>query len=63
MAEQHGEVAEIIKNEATTEIWNGSESDYDGYSSSNSVRTILSQLKSVFFFIIINTSKKDKFWE
>ena len=51
MAEQHGEVelAEIIKDESNTEIWNGSESNYDGYSSSNSVRTILSQLKSVFF--------------
>lgn len=58
MAEQHGEVelAEIIKDEATTEIRNGSKSDYDGYSSSNSVRTILSQLKSLSLLIL---QKKD----
>ena len=56
MAEQH-KLLEIIEDEATTEatteIWSGSESDNDVFSSSSSVRTIISQLKSseIFFFL------------
>ena len=65
MAEQH-KLLEIIEDEATTEatteIWSGSESDNDVFSSSSSVRTINSQLKSSeIFFFIINTSKKNNF--
>ena len=62
MAEQH-ELVEITEDEATTEIWSGSESDNDVSSSSCFVRTILSQLKSSeVFFIIINTSIKRNNW-
>ena len=54
MAEQH-ELVEIIGDgattEATTKIWSGSESDNVVSSSSRSVRTILSQLKSSKIFI------------
>ena len=58
MAEQH-KLLEIIEDEATTEatteIWSGSESDNDVFSSSSSVRTIISQLKSseIFFLLIL----------